>query len=57
MNNKLIKLILILSMLSLAFFSAKECILSSENYYKILMGLFFLFFLYESMRIYLIKTK
>jgi hypothetical protein len=57
MRTKMIKLILILSMISLAFLTAKECILSSENYYKILMGIFFLFFLYEAVKIYSIKTK
>jgi hypothetical protein len=51
------KLILIIAMISLAFLSAKECILSSEIYYKILMGIFFLFFLYEAVKIYSIKTK
>jgi hypothetical protein len=57
MRPKIIKLVLIISMLCLAFLSAKECILSSENYYKILMSIFFLFFLYEAMKIYSIKTK
>jgi hypothetical protein len=57
MNSKIIKLILIIPMLCLAFLSAKECILSSQIYYKVLMGIFFLFFIYESMRIYLIKSK
>lgn len=54
---KIIKLILIISMLSLAFFTGKECILSTLIYYKIIMGIFFLFFLNEAIRIYSIKTK
>jgi len=56
-ESKIIKLILVISMLSLAFFTGKECILSTLIYYKILMGSFFLFFIYEAMRIYSIKTK
>lgn len=57
MNPKISKLILIIPMLGLSFLCAKECILSSEIDYKVLMGIFFLFFIYESTRIFLIKSK